>query len=574
MGYDSAPVYLKLKEIENRKLVLPSIQRSFIWHEVKITRLFDSILRGYPFGTLLFWHTVKNIRFREFDKDYREGTPPLMKDNEEEKELAVVLDGQQRLQSLYIGCLGTLNGKRLYFNVLSGKNKEALSDEIYELRFLTPEDAENENEKMRMARMEQQMTLENEPLITSGEMYPLFVPLESMIEREDIEKIYELKRRLRQTYNLDDEHASTLEINIDRAWSRLRSEELLNYYIIDKDVFEAEKATDEGEILEIFARINMAGTQLSKSDLIFSLIKLGWRGATESFIDLQSVLNKYRGFEFDKDFIIKCNLLVNDLGSRYEVDKLRNRKNLRKIKRNFQKCGEALIEVFDFVRNEALIKCDGILGSYNALLPLVYWVYHQQSQKIPESQVAKLRHFLYMSLYTRATVRYSDSRIGNIVRRIISPSLEEDRDNFPLKDCLWYMQRKERPPEVTEDLLKENVDLTLNIVQGGVDLNPASVSNKPDKDHIFPRSLLIKKYGEDEIKDKMNHFANYRFVGKSWNITKSGKPPMEWAKDMSEEYLMEKYLISIEMLDFDKFDEFLRVRSELIVKKVKDFLSY
>ena len=574
MGYDSAPVYLKLKEIEKGKLVLPSIQRSFVWDEVRITRLFDSLLRGYPFGTLLFWHTVKNIRFREFDKDYREGAQPLMKDNEEEKELAVVLDGQQRLQSLYIGCLGTLNGKRLYFNVLSGKNKEALSEEIYEVRFLTPEDAGKENERIRMARIHQQMTLENEPLTKSSEVYSLFVPLNSILGSEDFEKRNELKRNLKQTYHLDGESASILESNIDRAWSRLRSEGLLNYYTVDKDVFEAEKATDEGEILEIFARINMAGTKLLKSDLIFSLIKLGWRGATENFADLQGGLNKYQGFEFDKDFIIKCNLLVNEWGSRYDIKKLRNRENLKKIKENFRKCGKALIEVFDFVRNEALIRCDGILGSYNALLPLVYWVYHQPSQKIPESQVAKLRHFLYMSLYTRATVRYSDSRVGNIVRRIISPSLEEERYNFPLKGCLQYMQRKERPPEITEDLLKENVDLTLNIVQGGVDLNPASVSNKPDKDHIFPRSLLIKKYGEDKIKDKMNHFANYRFVGKSWNITKSGKPPIEWAKNMSEEYLMEKYLIPKQLLDFDKFDEFLKVRSELIVKKVKGFLSY
>jgi uncharacterized protein with ParB-like and HNH nuclease domain len=574
MGYDSAPVYLKLREIDKGKLVLPSIQRSFVWDEGKITRLFDSILRGYPFGTLLFWHTVKNIRFREFDKDYHEGTPPLMEDNEEKKELTVVLDGQQRLQSLYIGCLGTLKGKRLYFNVLSGKNKEALSDEIYEVRFLSPEEAEKESEKIRIALSQQQMTLENEPLIESGETHPIFVSLKSIMEREDFERRNELKRSLVQAYHLDDESASTLESNIDRAWSRLRSEELLNYYIIDKDVFEAEKATDEGEILEIFARINMAGTQLSKSDLIFSLIKLGWRGATESFVDLQSKLNEYRGFDFDKDFIIKCNLLVNDLGSRYEIDKLRNRENLKKIKENFQKCGKALIEVFDFVRDEALIKCDGILGSYNALLPLVYWVHHQRSQKIPESQVAKLTHFLYTSLYTRATVRYSDSRVGNIVRRIISPSLERDGRNFPLKDCLWYMERKERSPVVNEALLKENIDLTLNIVQGGVDLNPASVSNKPDKDHIFPRNLLIKKYGEDEIKDKMNHFANYRFVGKGWNITKSDKPPMEWAKDMPEDYLMEKYLIPKEMLYLDKFDEFLRVRTELIVKKVKDFLSY
>lgn len=87
---------------------LPNIQRNFVWSEGQITRLFDSILREYPISTLLIWKTKSDTPRRRFIDHYRRArdhgdfvpgdqTPKLL-----------VLDGQQRLQSLYIGLKGSL----------------------------------------------------------------------------------------------------------------------------------------------------------------------------------------------------------------------------------------------------------------------------------------------------------------------------------------------------------------------------------------------------------------------------------------------------------------------------------
>lgn len=65
--------------ISTNECVLPDIQREFVWKDYQITQLFDSLLKGYPFGTLLFWKVEKNfketerqVRYYAFQHDYHE----------------------------------------------------------------------------------------------------------------------------------------------------------------------------------------------------------------------------------------------------------------------------------------------------------------------------------------------------------------------------------------------------------------------------------------------------------------------------------------------------------------------
>ena len=56
-----------LTQIENSEIVLPAIQRDFVWNENRITMMFDSIMRGYPLGIALLWETYLDIKYREFN---------------------------------------------------------------------------------------------------------------------------------------------------------------------------------------------------------------------------------------------------------------------------------------------------------------------------------------------------------------------------------------------------------------------------------------------------------------------------------------------------------------------------
>jgi uncharacterized protein with ParB-like and HNH nuclease domain len=111
-----------LEQIKNGEIVLPDIQRDFVWEEKRIEKLFDSIMRDYPIGIVLLWETYNDIQYREFIKDYRPDMRYAYYENSEHKKLKLVLDGQQRLQSLYLALYGSNNGKFLYFDLLSGRS--------------------------------------------------------------------------------------------------------------------------------------------------------------------------------------------------------------------------------------------------------------------------------------------------------------------------------------------------------------------------------------------------------------------------------------------------------------------
>ena len=120
----------------NGGLWLPNIQRPFVWSEEQIEKLFDSIMREYPISTLLVWRTREKVKHRKFITDWKDSlkvSDAYVMENADAK--GMVLDGQQRLQSLIIGLAGSYNGKELHFDVLSGA-KASPEDIRYRFRFL------------------------------------------------------------------------------------------------------------------------------------------------------------------------------------------------------------------------------------------------------------------------------------------------------------------------------------------------------------------------------------------------------------------------------------------------------
>ena len=113
-----------LNQIESEEIVLPAIQRDFVWGERKIQMLMDSIMRSYPVGIVLMWETYNDIQYRHFDRFATRGAQTNFLNNTDKNRLKVVLDGQQRLQSLYVALYGTLAGHYLYFDVLSGRTSD------------------------------------------------------------------------------------------------------------------------------------------------------------------------------------------------------------------------------------------------------------------------------------------------------------------------------------------------------------------------------------------------------------------------------------------------------------------
>lgn len=59
-----------LNQISDEEIVLPAIQRDFVWTEAQTGTLLDSIMRGYPIGIALLWETYNDIQYRIFERDF------------------------------------------------------------------------------------------------------------------------------------------------------------------------------------------------------------------------------------------------------------------------------------------------------------------------------------------------------------------------------------------------------------------------------------------------------------------------------------------------------------------------
>src|ERR1035437_920398 len=131
MATKTESVLALLNQIRNdQQLVLPDLQRDFVWKPDQIRLLMDSIMREYPFGSLLLWQTrFLEVPYRNFVDNYVPGTTFMPQIKKAGVPLRMVLDGQQRLQSLFVAIYGTHDRRRLYFNITSGPGYDPEKDD-------------------------------------------------------------------------------------------------------------------------------------------------------------------------------------------------------------------------------------------------------------------------------------------------------------------------------------------------------------------------------------------------------------------------------------------------------------
>ena len=139
--YTDDTVYAVIEQV-NQKYFLPDIQRPFVWKPDQIYALFDSIMRGYPINTFLFWKVSKdylkenNIKKFKFVISNKEDS--IEDTNFSESEYFLVLDGQQRITSLFMALRGFYTERRkkkeLFLNVHSGENENE-EGYLYEFAF-------------------------------------------------------------------------------------------------------------------------------------------------------------------------------------------------------------------------------------------------------------------------------------------------------------------------------------------------------------------------------------------------------------------------------------------------------
>ncbi|KXV75806.1 DUF262 domain-containing protein, partial [Acetobacter cerevisiae] len=84
-----------LEQVGRGQIRIPAFQRGFVWDSDRVAYLMDSIYKKYPFGALLFWRTKNVLKY-----DRKLG-PFVLPDPKEDYPVDYVLDGQQRITSIF-----------------------------------------------------------------------------------------------------------------------------------------------------------------------------------------------------------------------------------------------------------------------------------------------------------------------------------------------------------------------------------------------------------------------------------------------------------------------------------------
>jgi hypothetical protein len=533
-----------VNEINNKELALPDLQRDFVWGETQIRTLLDSIMRDYPFGSLLFWNTqFLEVVYRDFSLHFRKGQTfhTLVKALGHKKRM--VLDGQQRLQSLYLAFAGTHDGRRLFFNITSGPDSKELMDDDdlgrnYRFEFWS------DHEPNRPKRL---------------------IPVTDVVGWSDHYEDDEIDQVI-AAVGLEGDEAGLARRNI-RLLRRIFIRDLVPVMVIDDDVIKVEQAKSINEILEIFVRVNDGGTRLSKSDLMFSLIKTKWVRAREHFDRLQDVTDKVGIAEIDKDFIIRGLLTISDAPTNFDVAVVE--KNWEAMEAKFPILATSLRCAIDFCRSQDVrILSSSLLDPVGTLLPVVYYLSRQQNGSVPDSERSNLRALIYFLLFNRflsgknpaARVRY----LRDVLKKQSAASLHLDE----LLEVIAYRQLK-HSVTTTSEMLGWNPRLALNIAQPAVARDTLSWQERAEVDHIFPQSVYRPLFGS-----LVDDIGNLAYLGKLRNIRKSDEEPSSYFEDTAPNELKENFHIEDRsLLARDKFKDFVERRRARLVTEVRNFLG-
>ncbi len=523
---------------------LPNIQRPFVWGEEQICRLFDSILREYPISTLLIWKTTSSIRRRKFIDNWS----PTLKLSafyvpEDTKKKCLVLDGQQRLQSLYIGLCGSFSGRELHFDVLSGTS--ALPDDIkYRFEFHS----------------------------TASTVFP-WVKFKDLVftTRKKRELIQDMEAKAGRAFTYDEK--DKIENNLDLIDRSFKMEESITYQELDS--IDNPDLYTEDDVVEVFIRANSGGTKLEKSDLLFSLLNATWDVADNRMEDLLEDLNRY-GFAFDRDFVLKTCLVLLNQGAQYEVSKFRKPGVREDIEAKWSELSASIKAIADFIRSKTYIQCDKALPSYLALIPLIYVFHHYPASWRSAKNVDA---FLVRTSLTGAFSGQSDRIIDALVKRF------KDLEKFDADEGYAVIRSQNRSLEITKERFFEmgygskTIHLIFNLWYPTFSHTPAYDNNLPQVDHVFPQSRLkaekvinpdtgrhVMKY-RDEVR---NQLANCMLLTRTENGAggKSDISPADWFKDKDDDYLT-LHLIpkNPDLWTIDRFEDFIFERKKLIASK-------
>ncbi len=565
-----------IDDVDHGDLALPDIQRPFVWTDTKIRDLFDSLLKGYPIGYLLFWENYHNESSRVI------GTL----NGNDYQSVRLIIDGQQRLTALYA--------------VIKGK-------------IIIDKDFQKRRVKIGFNPLKAKFVVAD----ASTERNNEFIPDISQIWENNALQIYKnYIDRLKTKKEISDEEENLIFNNINALFN------IEKYKIV---ALEMPADLDEEVMADIFVRINNQGTKLSQSDFVMTLLSVYWqegRSMLEQFshetIDPNVAKNDYSAF----NHIMKPapeDLLRVAVGYSFKRGKMKDVYLLLRGKdfetkefstqlrdERFNMLKESVNKTLDNTNWHSFVKSIGssgyvtenLISSKNAaLFSYIFYLIGKYEYSLDSAKLQRL--IAKWFVFTSISLRYSSSaetaleadlarlrtiktaeQFHELLEKIMGEITTNDFWNitFPSQ----FETSSASSPHLNAyyaSLIKLNAPVLFSnkrvsdLIASGVNPRKKFLEGH----HIFPKEFLIREYGFDANKDKViiNQIANFTYLEFEDNIKISDDDPKIYYEYMKDRFDQDEFrsMLSIHAIPDNfyalKYDDFLKQRRYLMAQVIK-----
>lgn len=557
---NSISIYEVLKNIQSGKYVMPAFQRQFVWSMEQIEKLWDSILLDYPIATFLFWHVddsnvtwdtyfcnfLSSVTFdsrKQADSVNYELTSINVKNTD-----TAILDGQQRLTSLYLSLFGEAylrpnyarkkTGSRIVTKLLieMNKNKIAVDEDEYNTK------------KFDIKFFEK-----------VGRLSPTQFEVKNILDKKFQDEATKEKAIEDAITNVPADSKEYARNILEKLYSKIFEEKLIRYTEI----------TDmkQDDALEMFVRFNSGGKALRKSEITMSILEAYWPSAKTEFGKI--LVDSYAGF--GTDFIIRAALMLYGDVVKSNI----NKKIAEDLKNDWNGFKKALKNL-DNLLKEMKIDLSRFSSSWNVLLPIIYYIYYRSDyeQNIDSIRAYLLRaiFFTYFQSGTTSKLQQMKSNMNSFDYEITIEMLDQMNELRVTDGKIEDVLNSEKSSRVAGEVLYY------------ISLDWLNKSFKYEQDHLHPddrfnESKPVSVSSETWIKWRgmRNRLPNLHLLEGRSNGSKREMRLIDYYNDMNGEqkaiFRKQALIPDGVSLELEYFEEFYEQRKALLTMKVRELLG-
>lgn len=527
-----------LDKIDENQIFVPAFQREYVWKRDDAKELLASLIKDYPTGTMLTWET---------------NHPPELKGkwkyNEKQGAVKLILDGQQRITTLYMLIRGEIPP------------------------YYKPEEITHDTRNLYVNVETLELQYHKKSLMSNN---PLWVNLTEIFQKKIRAK--DVVKALREKEDVSDERDDLIDDNF-KAIEKIPDRDFLEQTIPVK--------ANIKEAIDIFYVVNASGVNLTDAELALAQISGYWPDARDLFKAKLKALEA-SGFVFKLDFLVYVVLGVLHHGGS-EMRKLHTPDNLEPIKAAWKLLDEYVLDyVMNILKTHAYVDHTKEINSVYALVPIIVYCFNKGKKHLSQSEVKKIVKWFY---YSQIRQRYI-SQLPQKLDKDIGVVVKSDN---PFDDLLNAI-RAERPLEITKDEFVGVADVrhplwslmrwyfkSRNAVCFTTGVGIRQNMGKKyclEWDHIFAYAVLKKAgYGQhNRLKYALaQEITNRAVLTQTANRSKSDQLAENYLAKVQEDFPSALKLQSIpaddELWKLEHYEKFLAARRGMLSDELNAFLE-